>query len=193
MRQRTLPKRTLATRTLSEECRHAAQQESLRPSRTLGDSRHGCSRSRCAAYGALACVATRMQQSRCALAYGATRMRQNARREPEPLRGVRRSSVRRDADAAEPLRPSVRRDADAFRRMHAAGVAALKRTSATRMLSEECMHAAQQESLRSSVRRRRGCFPKTACTPRSRSRCAQAYVGDADAFRRVHACRAADV
>jgi hypothetical protein len=62
-------------------------------------------------------------------------------------------------------------DADAFRRVHAcraARVAAPSRTSATRMLSEECMHAAQQESLRPRVRRRRGCFPKSACMPRSR-------------------------
>jgi hypothetical protein len=180
----------------------ARSAHAARPAPEAHVERCACSRmlcasqSRCAAYGALACVATRMQQSRCALAYVATRMQQsrcalayvatrmqqsrcalacvatrmqqNARREPESLRGVRRSSVRRDTDAAEPMRPRVRRDADAFRRMHAA------------------------ESLRPRVRRRRGCFPKSAGMPRSRSRCALAYVGDADAFRRVHACRAAE-
>ena len=96
-----------------------------------------------------ACCTARSRSARRAL-----RMQQNALREPESLRGVRRSSVRRDTDAAEPMCPRVRSDADALRRVHAcraAGVAALKRTSATRMLSEECTPA-QQASFRAKLR-----------------------------------------
>jgi hypothetical protein len=139
----------------------------------------GASQSRCAAYGALACVATRMQQSRCALAYGATRMlseecMQQSRCALAYVGDADASEECMHAAQQESLRPRVRRrrgcfpksacmprstsrcalayvgDADAFRRVHAcraAGVAAPSRTSATRMLSEECMHAAQPSSV----------------------------------------------
>ena len=73
MRQRTLPKRTLATRMLSEERRHAARQSRCALAHAR-DSRHGCSRVAVPSRT----LATRMpseecrhaaQQSRCALAY----------------------------------------------------------------------------------------------------------------------------
>jgi hypothetical protein len=46
--------------------------------------------------------------------------------------------------------------------MYAAGAAALKRTLGDADASEECMHAAQQESLRSSVRSATRMLPKNA-------------------------------
>ena len=58
-----------------------------------------------------------------------------------------RQVAARRAHAAAHAPEAYARDADAFRRMHACRAA---------------------ESLRPRVRRRRGCFPKSACMPRSR-------------------------
>ena len=174
MRQRTLPKRTLATRMQQSRCApHVRSRFATRMHQGRCDPRV---RSR---------LATRMQQGRCAPCVRsrfATRMQQG-RCAP---RVRSRSAARMRAGVAAPL-------AYARAPRHGCEPEPLQpsRTLATRMLpknarmprrqsrcapayvgdadaSEECTHAAPAESMRSSVRRRRGCFPKNARMPRSR-------------------------
>jgi hypothetical protein len=175
MRQRTLPKRTLATRMQQSRCApHVRSRFATRMHQGRCDPRV---RSR---------LATRMQQGRCAPCVRsrfATRMQQG-RCAP---RVRSRSAARMRAGVAAPL-------AYARAPRHGCEPEPLQpsRTLATRMLpknarmprrqsrcapayvgdadaSEECTHAAPAESIRSGVRRRRGCF------------------------RRMHACRAGRV
>ena len=94
----------------------------------------------------------------------------------------------RRAHAAAHAPQAHARDTDAFRRMHAAQQSrcalAYARRLATRMQQSRCALAyARRLATRMPPSRtaRRGCFPKNARMRRLQSRCAPAYVGDADA------------